>query len=250
MDLKEKIIPEKVPQHIAVIMDGNGRWAKQKGKSRIFGHRSAIKAVRDTVEGAAEIGIKYTTLYAFSTENWRRPKFEVNALMELLVTSISKEMKTLKDNDIRLLAIGNLDSLPKRARRELQKAIDKTAEHKRMTLILALSYSARWEILQATRNIIKDAKDNLLAEEDINEEMFGSYLTTKDFPDPELMIRTSGEHRISNFLLWQLAYAELVFIEKYWPDFRKPDLFQAIIDFQSRERRFGMTGDQIKKVAQ
>lgn len=230
-------------------MDGNGRWAKKKGHTRIFGHRNAIKAVRDTVEGAAEIGVEYVTLYAFSTENWNRPKREVTALMELLVNSINREIKTLNKNDIRLLAIGNLESLPPRCMQELQSGIIKTANNQRMTLVLALSYSSRWEIIKAIKEIVRDAKQGVISEDDIGEELFRSYLTTSPFPDPELMIRTSGEYRISNFLLWQIAYSELAFLEKFWPDFRKEDLFRCILDYQGRERRFGKTGEQIKTLA-
>ncbi len=244
-DLRNKIIPSKLPKHVAVIMDGNGRWAKGRGLSRIFGHKNAITAVRETVEGCAELGIKYLTLYAFSTENWNRPKFEVNALMELLVSTLNKEIKTLKDNDIRLQAIGDLKSLPKKCFDELQVAIDKTKNHKKTTLILALSYSAKWEILEATKKVANDIKNGQLTTDEIDEAIFSSYLSTKDYPDPELMIRTSGEYRISNFLLWQLAYSELKFLDKFWPDFRKEDLFKAIIEFQSRERRFGKTSEQI-----
>ena len=238
-----------IPKHIAVIMDGNGRWAKQKKQPRIFGHRNAIKAVRDTVEGAAEIGVEYLTLYAFSTENWKRPKIEVTALMELLVQSISAEVKTLNKNDIRLTAIGDLSSLPKKAQGELETAIRETAGNKRMTLVLALSYSAQWEILRAVRVIGEQTKSGELDPGDITEEVFSSYLTTANMPNPELMIRTSGEHRISNFLLWQLSYAELYFTETLWPDFRKKHLFEAILNYQNRERRFGLTGEQVSRKA-
>lgn len=247
MDLKEKIDPNKVPNHIAIIMDGNGRWAKSKGKQRIFGHRSAIKAVRETVECAAEVGVGHLTLYAFSTENWNRPKFEVNALMELLVNSLNKELKTLNENDIRLLAIGDLDSLPSKCKRELQSTMAKTEGNKGMKLVLALSYSSRWEIVSAVKKIAEDVQGNHLSPDDITEDKFSTYLKTASFPDPELMIRTSGEYRISNFLLWQLAYAELAFVEKFWPDFRKDDLLHAILDFQGRERRFGKTSEQISQ---
>ncbi|MGD1847648.1 MAG: isoprenyl transferase [Salibacteraceae bacterium] len=249
MTLRERLDPNRIPRHVAIIMDGNGRWAKKKGHTRIFGHRNAIKAVRDTVEGAAEIGVEYVTLYAFSTENWNRPKVEVNALMELLVNSINREIKTLNQNDIRLLAIGNLDSLPSRCVEELETGIIKTANNQRMTLVLALSYSSRWEIIRAVKKMVNEAKDGKITEDDIDQELFRSYLETSPFPDPELMIRTSGEYRISNFLLWQLAYAELAFLEKFWPDFRKEDLFRCILDYQGRERRFGKTGEQIKSLA-
>jgi undecaprenyl diphosphate synthase len=246
MELPPELNKENVPEHIAIIMDGNGRWAKGKGKARIFGHRNALEAVRNTTETAAEIGVKYLTLYAFSTENWKRPKREVNALMELLVSTINKEIKTLMDNNIRLRAIGDIDSLPSATRRELDKGIQKTSKNDQMDVILALSYSSRWEILEATRRIAAQVKDGEMDLDAINESLFSSYLSTKDTPDPELMIRTSGEMRISNFLLWQLAYAELYFLPILWPDFRGKDLIQAVIDYQSRERRFGMTSEQVK----
>jgi len=227
-------------------MDGNGRWAKQKGQNRIFGHQNAITAVRETTEAAAELGVKYLTLYAFSTENWSRPKFEVDALMRLLVKTINQETKTLNKNNIRLFAIGNLESLPKDCYKELHEAIKKTENNTRMTLVLALSYSARWEILNAVNIISEKIKNGEMEPQMINQELFGSYLTTKNIPDPELLIRTSGEYRISNFLLWQIAYSELYFTQKLWPDFRKEDLYDALIDFQGRERRFGKTSEQIK----
>jgi undecaprenyl diphosphate synthase len=226
-------------------MDGNGRWAKEKGKLRVFGHKNGVLAVRDTVEGAAEVGIKNLTLYAFSTENWNRPKLEVAALMELLVSTINKETKTLMQNNVKLNAIGDLSSLPKRCYQELQEAIDKTKNNTRLTLTLALSYSSRWEILNATKNIAADVSAGKINQADINEQLFESYLSTKGLPDPELMIRTSGEHRISNYLLWQLAYAELYFTPKLWPDFRREDLFEAVYNYQQRERRFGLTSEQI-----
>lgn len=236
---------ENIPKHIAVIMDGNGRWAKSKGKARIFGHRSAVKAVRETIESSAEIGVKHLTLYAFSTENWNRPKLEVQALMELLVATIHRELSTLNKNNIRLLAIGDIPSLPSRCKRELESAIESTKNNTRMDVILALSYSSRWEILNAVKQLAKDVKTDQLDLDSINESTFKNYLATANFPDPELMIRTSGEYRISNFLLWQLAYSELVFIDKYWPDFRKEDLKQAIYNYQKRERRFGKTSEQV-----
>src|SRR5690606_5787118 len=211
MSIKDQIDTSKLPQHIAVIMDGNGRWAKEQGKLRVFGHKNGVLAVRDTVEGAAEIGIKYLTLYAFSTENWNRPKLEVAALMELLVSTINKETKTLIQNNVRLNAIGDLDSLPPRCLKELKEAINKTANNTGLTLTLALSYSSRWEITNAAKQIAANVQKGLLDKDDINEKLFESYLSTYNLPDPELMIRTSGEHRISNYLLWQLAYAELYF---------------------------------------
>jgi len=245
MALIEQIDKEKLPKHIAITMDGNGRWAQKKGKFRVFGHQNGVKAVRETVECAAEIGIQYLTLYAFSTENWNRSEKEVNALMTLLVSTINKETKTLMDNNIRLNTIGDLKQLPKKCKAELQDAIKKTKNNKRMTLILALSYSGRWEIINAINNIVKDVKAKEL-ESELTEVTFQQYLSTKNVPDPELLIRTSGEHRISNFLLWQIAYSELYFTDTLWPDFRKEDLINAIIDYQKRERRFGKSGKQIK----
>ena len=238
----EKLDKENLPKHIAITMDGNGRWAKTKGKFRVFGHQNGVKAVRNTVEAAAELGIKYLTLYAFSTENWNRPKIEVDALMTLLISTISKETKTLMDNDIRLSAIGNLNDLPEKCQSELQAAINETKNNDRTTLILALSYSSKWEIINAIKQIVKDK----VPENDINEEMFSQYLTTKDVPNPELLIRTSGEQRISNFLLWQISYSELYFTEKLWPEFSKEDFYEAIFEFQQRERRFGKTSEQLK----
>ena len=239
----EEIDATNLPKHIAITMDGNGRWAKSKGKLRIFGHKNGVKSVRDTVEGAAEIGIEYLTLYAFSSENWNRPEKEVNALMTLLVSAINKETKTLMDNNIRLSTIGDINKLPSKAQKELQEAIIKTKDNTRMTLVLALSYSGRGEIINAVQNIIKDGKKP----EEINEDTFQQYLTTKSVPDPELLIRTSGEYRISNFLLWQIAYSELYFTDTLWPDFRRADLYKAILNYQSRERRFGKTTEQLQK---
>jgi undecaprenyl diphosphate synthase len=236
----EKIDITNLPRHIAITMDGNGRWAKSKGRLRVFGHKNGVEAVRDTIEGAAEIGIKYITLYAFSSENWNRPEKEVNALMTLLVSAINKETNTLMDNNIQLKTIGDINKLPLMAQKELQKAITKTKDNTRMTLVLALSYSGREEILNAVQEIIKDGKEP----EEINEATFQQYLTTKSVPDPELLIRTSGEYRISNFLLWQIAYSELYFTDTLWPDFRRADLYKAILNYQSRERRFGKTTEQ------
>ncbi|HPE57555.1 MAG TPA: isoprenyl transferase [Bacteroidales bacterium] len=247
MSLKDKIDTERLPEHIAIIMDGNGRWARQRSRPRVFGHRHGVTSVRETAEAAAELGVKYLTLYAFSTENWSRPRAEVTALMKLLVQTIHKETKTLHDNNIRLLAVGNLENLPKVTLDELQDAIKETAHHDRMSMILALSYSSRWEITRAIQEMTKDAKQGKLDPDQVNENLISEYLTTKGIPDPELLIRTSGEYRISNFLLWQIAYAELYFTPKFWPDFRKEDLYEAIIDFQKRERRFGKTSEQIVK---
>ena len=235
----------RLPQHIAIIMDGNGRWAKEQGKLRVFGHKNGVTAVRDTVEGAVEIGVKYLTLYAFSTENWNRPKLEVSALMELLVNTINKETKTLMDNGVRLNAIGDLGKLPSRCHKQLSEAIKKTAENQQCTLTLALSYSARWEIVQAARKLAIEVQQGRLHPDEIDENRFAQSLETHDIPDPELMIRTSGEQRISNYLLWQLAYAELYFTEKMWPEFRRTDLFEAILAYQRRERRFGLTSEQV-----
>ena len=245
--LKDKIIMERLPQHIAVIMDGNGRWAKQQGKMRVFGHQHGVDAVRATTEACAELGVKYLTLYAFSTENWNRSSFEVNALMSLLTTSLKNELKTLKDNNIRLNAIGDLKRLPKSQYDALMYAIDDTKDYTRMTLTLCLSYSGRWELVQAIKSIAEEAKNGLIKPEDIDESLINRYLTTANMPDPDLLIRTSGEERISNYLLWQIAYSELYFTKKYWPEFSKEDLYEAIIDYQNRERRFGKTSEQIKK---
>lgn len=245
MTFKEQIDKTRLPKHIAIIMDGNGRWAKKKGKLRTFGHQGGVKAVRDTVEAAAEIGVEYLTLYAFSTENWNRPQYEVNALMTLLVKTINRETKTLMDNNIRLQAIGDLESLPGNCHNELKEAMEKTAGNTRMTLILALSYSSKWELTQAVKQIVKNVKNGSISENDVDEQLINSHLCTASYPDPELLIRTSGEYRISNFLLWQIAYAEFYFTDLLWPDFRKEDLYEAIVEYQKRERRFGKTSEQI-----
>jgi len=245
MSLKDKINLEKLPQHIAVIMDGNGRWARQRGRERSFGHENGVTAVRETVEAAAELGVKFITLYAFSTENWSRPRHEIDVLMQLLVSTINKERKTLSDNDIKLDVIGDLEALPKECHDELKEAMEFTKNNKRMTMVVALSYSSRWELTNAAKKIAEDVKNRKLEPVEINEELLKSYLCTAYMPDPELLIRTSGEHRISNFLLWQIAYAELFFSPKLWPDFRKEDLYEAILSYQQRERRFGMTSEQI-----
>ena len=242
-----KIDFSRLPKHVAVIMDGNGRWAKKRGNLRIFGHKNAVTAVRETVEVAAELGIKALTLYAFSTENWNRPKDEVSSLMELLVSTIGSELKRLNENKIRLETIGDFDSLPEKVRKELLQAKKLTSGNDHMVLNIALSYSSRWEILAASKKIIKDAIDGKLTPDDMTEEMFSSYLQTSSIPDPELLIRTSGEQRISNFLLWQLSYAELYFTDKLWPDFRKQDFIDAILSYQQRERRFGKTSEQLTK---
>ena len=247
MELKSAIISEKLPRHIAVIMDGNGRWAKQHGKPRVFGHRNGVQAVRDVTEAAAELGIEYLTLYAFSTENWSRPKFEVGALMRLLVETLHKEVKTLMKNNIRLMAIGDLSQLPDATYRALMQGIETTKNNSRMTLVLALNYSARWEILRAARLLAEQVQAGELKVEEVTEAHFAASLNTgiNHIPDPELLIRSSGEQRISNFLLWQIAYSELYFTPVLWPEFRKEHLYQAIIDFQQRERRFGKISEQL-----
>ena len=245
MSLIEQIDKQKVPQHIAIIMDGNGRWAKQQGENRIYGHYEGVNSVRAVVEACGEVGVKYVTLYAFSTENWNRPKEEVDALMELLVSTISAETPELNKKNVRLQAIGNLESLPPACLEELNESIALTSKNTGLTLVLALSYSSKWELLSAVKQIAKDVQTGLLPVDDITEEHIQRYLCTKHIPDPELMIRTSGEHRISNFLLWQLAYAEFYFTDKFWPDFRKNDLFEAILNYQNRERRFGKTSEQL-----
>ncbi len=245
--ITSEIDKTKLPRHIAIIMDGNGRWAKSKGKPRLFGHKNGVTAVREVSEGAAELGIEHLTLYAFSTENWNRPAFEVNALMALLVETIKKEVKTLNQNNIRLNAIGDLEKLPAKSYKALMSAIDDTKNNTRMTLHLALNYSARWEIVNATKNIANDVANGKLTPEAIDERLFTKYLATADIPDPELLIRTSGEHRISNYLLWQIAYSELYFTEVFWPDFNKQNLADAIVDYQKRERRFGKTSEQLEK---
>ncbi len=228
-----------LPVHIAVIMDGNGRWAQKKGAKRIFGHQNAIKAVRDVTEGCAELGVKYLTLYAFSTENWQRPKYEVDALMELLVSTIHKEINTLMDNNVRLLTIGDTEGLPASCYRELGQAIEKTKENDGLRLVLALNYSGRWDLRKAIEKISADVTTGKLNIASIQDDTVRKYMSTSDIPDPELLIRTSGEQRISNFLLWEMAYTELYFTKTLWPDFRKKDLYEAIIDYQKRERRFG-----------
>jgi undecaprenyl diphosphate synthase len=245
-DHKSQIILENVPKHIAIIMDGNGRWAKQKGIPRLLGHRSGVKSVREVTEAAAEIGVKYLTLYAFSTENWNRPPAEVTALMTLLVETIKGEIRDLNKNKVRLQAIGDIEALPAPTSKPLMEGIEQTKNNDRITLVLALNYSAKWEILRATRIIAEQAQKGLLKAEDIKESTFEAALSTNGIPDPELLIRTSGETRISNFLLWQIAYTELYFTPVFWPDFGRKELFEAILSYQRRERRFGMTSEQIK----
>lgn len=237
---------QRLPQHIAVIMDGNGRWAKKIGKLRIFGHQSGVNSVREVSEACAELGVKVLTLYAFSTENWNRPRQEVTALMTLLVKTIKKETKTLMKNGIRLDSIGDKTLLPPDCIDELNEAIETTKNNDRMTLILALSYSSKWDIVNSVKQIAKSIKNNEIEVEDINEELITNSLTTHKYPHPDLMIRTSGEMRISNFLLWELAYSELYFTDVLWPDFKKEDLYQAIVSYQQRERRYGKTSEQLK----
>lgn len=245
MSLKENIDLTRLPRHIAVIMDGNGRWAKQKGKIRTFGHQHGVTAVKETVEGSAELGIEYLTLYAFSTENWNRPRFEIDALMQLLVQTISKETPRLMEHNIRLKTIGDLSTLPSRVAKNLDKAMQETTGNTRMTLVLALSYSSRWEITQAAKKIAEEVQAGKLNPADITDETITSHLCTSGIPDPELLIRTSGENRISNYLLWQIAYSELYFTPTLWPDFRREDLYAALIDYQGRERRFGRVSEQL-----
>lgn len=247
MSNKEKINPDLVPEHVAVIMDGNGRWAKKRGYIRTRGHEMGVNAVRETVEAATGTGVKYLTLYAFSTENWNRPKYEIDALMSLLVSSVNKERKTFMDNNIRLLAVGDLKSLPKESFRDLNSAIDDTAGNTGMNLILAISYSSRWEITEAVKNIAVKVLAGELAPADITAGTISGNLATAGIPDPALLIRTSGEFRVSNFLLWQIAYAELYFTKTLWPDFNREEFYKAIVEFQGRERRFGKTSEQIRK---
>lgn len=246
MSVRERIDLSKLPAHIAIIMDGNGRWAQEKGEDRLFGHLHGVESVRNVVEAAAEIGIGYLTLYAFSTENWDRPAYEVTGLMELLIDTIRKEVPTLNKNNIRLHVIGDTKMLPENARNELNEALKETSSNTGLNLVMALSYSSRWELQTAIRQIASDAIAGKISPQNIDQDSIREYLSTKNFPDPELMIRTGGEYRISNFLLYQLAYAELYFTETRWPDFRKEELFQAIVDYQHRERRFGKTGEQVK----
>ena len=244
-NLIDKVIPEKIPMHVAIIMDGNGRWAAEKGEERIFGHSQGVESVRSVIETAIELRVSYLTLYAFSTENWNRPKKEVDGLMDLLVQSISKEIDELKKNNVRLLAIGDIQALPAKTYSSLEKAINETKNNETITLILALNYSAKWEIIQAIKTISEGVKQNNISSAEINEKLVSDYLSTNKIPDPELLIRTSGENRISNFLLWQIAYTELYFTDVLWPDFRRNDFLNAVIEYQSRNRRFGMLSSQV-----
>ena len=248
-ELLLQIDKERLPRHIAIIMDGNGRWAKEQGQDRLFGHYHGVQSVRNIVEGCAELGIGYLTLYAFSTENWERPQYEVVGLMELLVGTIRNEVESLQKNNIRLHVIGDLTMLPDYARKELGEALVITKNNTGLNLIMALSYSGRWELLNAVKNIAWEVKNGKLNIDEINQDTLQHYLCTSDFPDPELMIRTSGEYRISNFLLYQLAYAELYFTNVRWPDFRKDNLYEALIDYQNRERRFGKTSEQLEPIS-
>jgi undecaprenyl diphosphate synthase len=247
MSCKDQIDLNKVPNHVAIIMDGNGRWAAQRGSDRIFGHQHGVDSVRASIKAAAEIGVKYLTLYAFSTENWNRPKLEVEALMSLLVNVIKSESDELLKNNIRLKTVGDHESLPKRVRKEVDNMVEKLSKNTGLTVVMALSYSSRWEIINAVKSIVADVKKGKIDPDDISQELFPHYLSTANIPDPELMIRTSGEKRLSNFLLWQLAYAELYFTTKFWPDFSEEDFWEAICNYQQRERRFGKTSEQIKK---
>ncbi|MBS1659016.1 MAG: isoprenyl transferase [Bacteroidetes bacterium] len=245
MPVQDLIDKSRLPKHIAIIMDGNGRWARRQGEERTFGHRNAVSAVRAATEGCAELGIQFLTLYAFSTENWQRPQEEVDALMELMVETIHGELKTLMENNIRLRSIGDIEKLPVKCSAELKEAMHQTRNNTGLTLIIALNYSSRWELTQAMKKMGEDILHHRLNPATVNEDIISSYLETREYPDPELMIRTSGEQRLSNYLLWQLAYAELYFTPVLWPDFDKEDLYEAIIEFQKRERRFGKTGEQV-----
>ncbi|MBW7914077.1 MAG: isoprenyl transferase [Taibaiella sp.] len=247
MDILQSLDRSRLPRHIAIIMDGNGRWAKERGEDRVYGHHEGVVSVREIVNTCGELGIGYLTLYAFSTENWNRPQEEVNALMELLVNTIRKEAEELKKNNVRLHVIGDFASLPEICQQELNEAKEITSANTGLNLVLALSYSSRWEIMEAAKKFAQDVKDGKAQPGDMNDELFHKYLATADFPDPELMIRTSGENRISNYLLYQLAYAELYFTPVHWPAFRKQNLYEALLDYQQRERRFGKTSEQIQK---
>ncbi|MBC7749916.1 MULTISPECIES: isoprenyl transferase [Flavobacterium] len=246
MNLLQNIDVAKLPKHLAIIMDGNGRWAKQQGLLRALGHESGTKSVKVIIEASAKLGIEFLTLYAFSTENWNRPKLEVDTLMKVLINSLKKELTTLQKNNIKLNAIGNIDKLPKSAQKELLDVIDKTKDNTQMTLTLALSYGSREELVAAVRNICSKVKNNIISIDAIDDSIINEHLYTQNLPDVDLLIRTSGEHRISNFLLWQIAYAELYFTDILWPDFKEQDLYEAIVSYQKRERRFGKTSEQIK----
>ena len=244
-DLIDTIIPEKIPRHIAIIMDGNGRWANEKGQERLFGHSSGVKSVREAIKTAIELGVSYITLYAFSIENWNRPKQEVDGLMDLLISSIANEIDEFNENGVKLLTIGDINSLPENCMLSIKDAVSRTSENSKLTLILAVNYSSKWEITQTVRTITESVNNNELAITEITENLIQRHLSTNSIPDPELLIRTSGEYRISNFLLWQIAYTELYFTEILWPDFRRNDFIQAVIEYQNRERRFGLLSTQI-----
>lgn len=245
MSFKDQLNTNKIPEHVAIIMDGNGRWAERQGEHRVFGHSKGVESVREALTAAGEIGVKYLTLYAFSTENWNRPKEEVDALMDLLVKTIAMEVESLNENEVRLHVIGDLESLPEGCVEALNQSIEDTKDNDRVNLILALSYSSKWEITRAIKNIVDDVQEGNLSADDIDSETIDQYLNTANYPEPELLIRTSGERRISNFLLWQLAYSELYFTETLWPDFKKENFFEAIYSYQQRERRFGKTSAQL-----
>lgn len=246
MNFLNSIDRNNVPKHIAIIMDGNGRWAKEQGKDRLFGHSHGVESVREALKSSTEIGVQFLTLYAFSTENWNRPKEEVDGLMELLVQTISNEVASLNENGVRLISIGDKTQLPESCQIELKNAIEKTSQNNKITLNLALNYSAKWEILEAVKSIAQEVKNNNIQIDQIDETIFESNLTTHNIPDPELLIRTSGEKRVSNFLLWQIAYSEFYFLDIFWPEFRKQHLFEAVYNYQNRERRFGMVSEQLK----
>ena len=245
MDLKQQIDKARLPRHIAIIMDGNGRWAKKQGLARVFGHKRGVETVHNITVAATELGIEYLTLYTFSTENWNRPKEEIDALMNLLVDTIVKETPTLMENNVRLLTIGDMNRLPEAARRKFLACVEQTSRNTGLSMVIALSYSARWEIINAMRTAVQRAQAGELRPEDVNEQLVSSLMTTDGMPDPDLLIRTSGELRISNFLLWQLAYSELYFTDCLWPDFTPEELYKAILDYQNRERRFGKTSEQV-----
>jgi undecaprenyl diphosphate synthase len=244
-DFKSLIATDKLPKHVAIIMDGNGRWAKSKGKNRIFGHRQGVQTVRDITEAAAELGVQYLTLYTFSTENWNRPAIEVNALMALLIDTVRSEVEMLNKNNIKLRIIGDLENLPSMPRKAMKEGLEATKNNTRMTLVLALNYGSKWEILRGVKQLAEKAAKGLIRPEDITDKMFENELSTAGIPDPELVIRTSGETRLSNFLLWQAAYSEYYFTKTFWPDFQKEEFYRAIAGFQNKERRFGMTGEQV-----
>ncbi len=248
MSYKDQVDIERVPKHVAIIMDGNGRWAEKRGNSRIFGHQHGVESVRTSIKAAAQIGVKYLTIYAFSTENWNRPKYEVDALMTLLVNVIKNETQELDKNNVRLRIIGDRNSLPPKVRKETDQMVEKLSKNTGLTVVMALSYSSRWEIINAVKSITDDVKKGKIDTEDISQELFDSYLATSEIPDPELLIRTSGEARISNFLLWQIAYTELYFTTVLWPDFSDEDFYEAICNYQQRERRFGKTSEQINNL--